>query len=98
MAAAAQDQVRPPSAPSRPAEATSDERAAEIRNMIRLGQLRQQAVEARNTRIWKRWDYAVCLGCGPIPKGLRIVYTTPSRVLAGFLAADDDAMRASQQI
>ncbi len=89
--AAAQDGVRTPPAPGRPADATSDERAAEIRNAIKRAQVRQRTVEARNTRIWRRWDYAVCIGCGPVPKGLRIVHTTPARVLAGHLAADDDA-------
>lgn len=93
MAAAAQDRVRTPPSPTRPADATSDEKAAEIRRLIKQAQARQQAVEARNTRIWRRWDYAVCVGCGPSPKGLRAVYTTPARVLAGFLASDDDAAR-----
>lgn len=97
--AAAQDDTRTRPAPSsRPADSASDEKAAETRRLIKLGQVRQQAADARNTRIWKRWDYAVCIGCGPMPKGLRIVYTTPARVLAGFLAADDDAARESRPI
>jgi hypothetical protein len=28
-----------------------------------------------------------------MPKGFRMVYTTPARVLAGFIAADDDDRR-----
>ncbi|MDO9427343.1 MAG: hypothetical protein Q7T93_10985 [Methylobacterium sp.] len=99
VSVAAQDGARTRPAPaSRPVDPTSEETAAETRRLIRLGQARQQAVDARNTRIWKRWDYAVCIGCGPMPKLLRIVYTTPARVLAGFLAADDDAARGSRPI
>lgn len=74
-----------------PYGATSDEKAAEIKRLIEIGQLRQRAADAHNTRIWQRWDFAVCIGCGPMPKRFRIVYTTPARVLAGYLAADDDA-------
>ncbi|WP_156376072.1 hypothetical protein [Methylobacterium sp. Leaf117] len=70
--------------------ATSDEKAAEIKKAIERGQARQRATDERNTRIWRRWDFAVCIGCGPMPKGFRTVYTTPARVLAGFIAADDD--------
>ena len=71
-------------------DAASDEKAAEVRQAIERGQARQRAVDERNTRIWRRWDFAVCIGCGPVPKGFRMVYTTPARVLAGFIAADDD--------
>ncbi len=76
--------------------ATSDEKAAEIRRLIELGQARQRSVDAHNTRIWQRWDYAVCIGCGPMPKKFRTVYTTPGRVLAGVLAADDDDRRVKR--
>lgn len=81
-------QPRPATSPS--SVATSDEKAAETRRAIELGQARQRAVDERNTRIWRRWDFAVRIGCGPMPKGFRSVYTTPARVLAGFIAADDD--------
>lgn len=81
-------QPRPSAPPS--SDATSDDKAAETRRLIELGQARQRGVDARNTRIWRRWDFAVCIGCGPMPKGFRMVYTTPARVLAGFIAADDD--------
>jgi len=81
-------QPRPTISPS--SAATSDEKAAETRRAIELGQARQRAADERNTRIWRRWDFAVCIGCGPMPKGFRSVYTTPARVLAGFIAADDD--------
>lgn len=81
-------QPRPLTPPS--SDAASDEKAAEVRKAIQLGQERQRGVDERNTRIWRRWDFAVCIGCGPAPKGFRMVYTTPARVLAGFIAADDD--------
>ncbi|MDR7036439.1 MULTISPECIES: hypothetical protein [Methylobacterium] len=61
-----------------------------MKRAIELGQSRQRETDARNSRIWRRWDYAVCIGCGPMPKRIRIVYTTPARVLAGHIAADDD--------
>ena len=78
--------------------ATSDEKAAEIRRLIEVGQARQRSVDAHNTRIWQRWDYAVCIGCGPMPKRFRIVYTTPARGLAGILAADDDDARERRSV
>ena len=84
--------------PPRPAQtndrtATSDEKAAEIKRFIELGQQRQRAVDSRNTKLWERWTMAICIGCGPLPVGYRIVYTTPARVLAGIPAADDDRRR-----
>lgn len=88
-----QGKPQPRSSVSPPTDAASDEKAAEIRRSIELGQARQRGVDARNTRIWRRWDFAVCIGCGPMPKGFRMVYTTPARVLAGFIAADDDERR-----
>ena len=80
--------VKPPSS-----DATSDEKAAELKMAIEHAQARQRATDERNTRIWRRWDFAVCVGCGPVPKGFRMVYTTPARVLAGVIAADDDDRR-----
>lgn len=81
-------QPRPTTSPL--SGATSDEKAAELKRLIEQAQARQRATDDRNTRIWRRWDFAVCIGCGPVPKGFRTVYTTPARVLAGFVAADDD--------
>lgn len=89
--AIAQGKPQPKPAISPLSDMTPDQKAAETKRWIEIGRKRQEASDARNTRIWKRWDYAVCIGCGPIPKNLRIVYTTPSRVLAGYIAADDDA-------
>ncbi|WP_375408952.1 hypothetical protein [uncultured Methylobacterium sp.] len=89
----AQGKPQPRPAQSEVPGATSDEKAAEVKRLIEVGQARQRSVDEHNTRIWKRWDYAVCIGCGPMPKKFRIVYTTPERVLAGVLAADDDDAR-----
>lgn len=85
--------------PASPAPgAASDEKAAEVRRAIQRGQARQRVADLRNTRIWQRWGYAVCVGCGPLPSDCRRVYTTPGRVLAGFIAADDDARRTGRRI
>ncbi len=92
----AQGKPQPRPAQSEIHGATSDEKAAEVRRLIEVAQVRQRGVDEHNTRIWKRWDYAVCIGCGPMPKKFRIVYTTPERVLAGVLAADDDDARGKQ--
>ena len=89
-------QPRPATPP--PIDAASDEKAAELKAAIQRGQARQRATDERNTRIWRRWDFAVCIGCGPMPKGFRVVYTTPSRVLAGFIAADDDDRQRGRRI
>ena len=94
----AQGKPQPRPAQSETPGATSDEKAAEIKRQIEAGQARQRSVDAHNTRIWQRWDYAVCIGCGPMPKRFRIVYTTPARVLAGFLAADDDDASGRQSV
>jgi hypothetical protein len=96
----AMSQGKPRPRPAMPPslDATSDEKAAETRRAIDRGQARQRTVDERNTRIWRRWDFAVCIGCGPIPKGFRIVYTTPARVLAGFIAADDDERQLGHRI
>ena len=76
--------------------ATSEEKAAETRKWVEIGQQRQRAVDARNTKLWERWTLAICIGCGPLPVKYRVVYTTPARVLAGIPAADDDARRSSR--
>ena len=89
-------QPRPATPPA--SSLSSDEKAAEVRRAIQEGQARQRATDARNERVWRRWDYAVCIGCGPMPKKFRIVYTTPARVLAGFIAADDDDRQRAHRI
>ena len=94
----AQGKTQPRPVQSEIPGATSEEKAAEIKRQIEVGQARQRSADARNTRIWQRWDYAVCIGCGPMPKRFRIVYTTPARVLAGFLAADDDDARGRRSV
>lgn len=88
-----QGKIQPRPATQLKTDATSDEKAAELRKAIESGQARQRATDERNTRIWRRWDFAVCIGCGPVPRGFKAVYITPARVLAGFIAADDDDRR-----
>ena len=70
---------------------TDDQKMAEIKALIARARARQRATDSRNTQVWARWNYAVCLGCGWAPKGVRVVHTHPLRVLAGIIAADDDA-------
>jgi len=71
---------------------TSDAKQAELKVRIEAGQKKQDAANARTMGLWTRWTYAVCIGCGVgEPKNLRIVHTTPERVLAGIPAAEDDA-------
>ena len=77
--------------PDRVKDPTSDAKRSEISAAIEAGQKRQAALNAKNTDLWARWTYAVCIGCGPIVGKVRIVYTTPARVLAGIPAAEDDA-------
>ncbi|GJE15427.1 hypothetical protein [Methylobacterium marchantiae] len=71
--------------------AVSDERAAEIRAVIAEARKRQDGIDHQNTNLWLRWTYAVCLGCGPMPRAFRPVRTNPLRVLVGIPAAMDDA-------
>lgn len=92
----AQGKPQPRPSPLQDPAATSDEKAEEVSRLIEKAKIRQRATDAHNTRIWKRWDFAVCIGCGPMPKGFRVVYTNPARVLAGVLAADDDDRRRTR--
>ncbi len=70
----------------------SDEKAAELKVFIERARQRQQVVDRHNTDLWRRWTYAVCVGCGGVtPGGYPSVFTTPARVLAGIPAAEDDA-------
>lgn len=69
----------------------SDERAAQVRAVMATARKRQVAIDRQNTDLWSRWTHAVCLGCTPTPRGLRIVHTHPMRVLSGIPAARDDA-------
>ncbi|KQT46787.1 hypothetical protein ASG52_13890 [Methylobacterium sp. Leaf456] len=80
-----------PSVTPQQRESVSNEKAKQIRILIAEARKRQQAVDRRNTDLWVRWTYAVCIGCGPTPKSLRIVHTYPLRVLTGTPAAMDDA-------
>ena len=69
----------------------SDEKALEVKQLIAKAKERQKAVDRHNSGLWDRWVYADCLGCGRVPKNVRIMHTNPSRVLIGIPAAEDDA-------
>lgn len=70
---------------------TSDEKAAETKQLIEKGREKQKAADNHNSDLWDRWTYAICIGCGWTPKNVRIMHTNPSRVLMGISAAEDDA-------
>ena len=92
LRAAAQD--APPSPPpvGEQRDATSDAKHAELKARIEAGRKKHEAANAKTTGLWTRWSYAVCIGCGlGEPKTIRVVHTTPARVLAGIPAAEDDA-------
>ncbi|GJE27213.1 hypothetical protein [Methylobacterium organophilum] len=86
----AQDPQDAPSVTPEQRRSVSDERAAEIRAVLAQARKRQESVDRQNTDLWARWTHAVCIGCDPTPKGLRIVHTYPHRVLKGIPAAEDD--------
>lgn len=94
FSANAQGRRQPQQDPYVPSNPNSPEKIEEMRRHLEQARERQKVADARNTRIWERWVYAVCIGCGPRPKGFRYVYTSPSRVLAGYIAADDDDLRS----
>jgi hypothetical protein len=87
-------QDTPPSPPSAgdQHDPTSDANHAKLKSRIEAGRKKQEAANAKTTGLWTRWTYAVCIGCGVgEPKNIRVVHTTPERVLAGYPAAEDDA-------
>lgn len=86
----AQERQRP-SVTDQQKKAVSDEKAAEIRVLIAKARARQQAIDRQNERLWTRWSYAICIGCGPVSGKMRTVRTNPIRVLMGIPAAEDDA-------
>lgn len=70
----------------------SDAKREETRALLESGRKRQEAANAKTLSLWGRWTYAVCIGCGlGEPRNIRVVHTTPGRVLAGIPAAQDDA-------
>ena len=79
-----------PSVTARQREAVGEERAAEVRAAIAEARRRQDRIDRENTDLWLRWTYAVCIGCGPMPRTFRPVHTHPLRVLSGVPAALDD--------
>ena len=91
LPALAQNTAHKQPRPEQQQDATSDAKRAEINALIEAGQKRQDAANAKTLDLWSRWTYAVCIGCGPIAGKIRVVYTTPGRVLAGIPAAQDDA-------
>ncbi|NEU10688.1 hypothetical protein G3T14_00905 [Methylobacterium sp. BTF04] len=92
----AQQPARPRPAPAQKLDPTSDAKALELKGFIDKARLRQRAVDKRNTDLWQRWTYAVCIGCGGVSSGaVHLVYTTPARVLVGIPAAEDDARNAA---
>ncbi|MCJ2012757.1 hypothetical protein [Methylobacterium sp. J-076] len=92
MPACAQDKNPSPAVTEQQPDPSSDSKQAEIKERIEAGRKKQDAFNAKAMGLWTRWTYAVCIGCGVgEPKNTRIVHTTPSRVLAGIPAAEDDA-------
>lgn len=80
-------------------ESVSDKRAEEIKKAIEAARKRQDGVDRRNTKLWERWTFAVCIGCNPAPAGLKVVYTNPHRVLVGIPAGlDDERMSRRRRI
>lgn len=89
--ATAQPSDQAPPAPQQRQNPASDEKAAETKTLAEAGRKRQDAENARTTKLWARWTYAVCIGCSlGEPRHIRVVHTTPARVLAGIPAAQDD--------
>jgi hypothetical protein len=89
---AAQSSGKPRSEADRREEITSDATYEKTKALAEAGRKRQAAENARTLDLWTRWIYAVCIGCGVAePKNIRVVHTTPARVLAGIPAAEDDA-------
>jgi hypothetical protein len=92
LPAAAQPSDQRQVEPQQQQNPASDEQAAETKKLIEAGRKRQESENARTLKLWERWTYAVCIGCGAgEPKHVRVVHTTPERVLAGIPAAQDDA-------
>ena len=66
-------------------------KADETQALMEQARARQRATDQRINAMWERWTYAICIGCGWVPRNVRIVHTYPLRVLAGIPAAVDDA-------
>jgi hypothetical protein len=77
------------SAPLDPAP-SGDQKQAEVNEAIRRGQEAQRARDRASDALMERWEFAVCVGCGPSLKPFRRVWTNPLRVLAGIPTLDDD--------
>ena len=83
-----------------PASAANDDTKTEEQNHAELLARIRRADEARRARdrasdeLMARWEFAVCVGCGPSLKPFRRVWTNPVRVLAGISASADDKRQA----
>jgi hypothetical protein len=96
--AMAQDNT-PQQSPSVTPEAQAEQKKiAEARAVTERALARQRVTDRRNNMLWERWTYAVCIGCGWVPRHLRVVHTYPLRVLAGIPAADDDVRERSGRL
>jgi hypothetical protein len=92
LPASAQDSTTAPPSAEQQQDPTSDAKQAELKARIEAGRKKQDAANAKTMGLWTRWTYAVCIGCGVGEStNIRIVHTTPERVLAGIPAAEDDA-------
>jgi len=92
LPAFAQDSVGSQVATEQRQDPTSDAAHAEVKARIEAGRKKQDAASSKTMGLWTRWTYAVCIGCGVgEPRNIRVVHTTPARVLAGISAAEDDA-------
>lgn len=69
---------------------TDEQKQAEAIENIRRGQAAQRARDRASDELMARWEFAICVGCGPSPKTFRRVWTNPLRVLAGISASEDD--------
>ena len=88
----AQDTPPAPPATEQHEDPASDAKQAEMKARIEAGRKKQETANAKTMGLWTRWAYAVCIGCSVgEPKNIRVVHTTPARVLIGIPAAEDDA-------
>ena len=92
LPAFAQDSVASSPVTEQRQDPTSDAAHAQVKARIEAGRKKQEVANAKTMGLWTRWTYAVCIGCGVgEPKNIRVVHTTPARVLVGIPAAEDDA-------
>lgn len=99
LPALSQESTERPSITQEQRDSVSDKRTEEIKKAIEVARKRQDDVDRRNTKLWERWTFAVCIGCNPAPARLKVVHTNPHRGLMGIPAAlDDERNRRGQRI